>query len=405
MFPVGYLFRYTELNNKLLTSIIFFFITGSLFYEKSLISREYEIIAEIETRRKGNLVTIMFTGIPEKAQYLIIDKKKVIGEIDLMKITRKHGVEEKFRGIATYRLFRESDEILIRSGSKIGLLKKIKKYVRDFSDLPYIEKLKFSKRIISEIDEREMVLIPAGKFFFGSDRGDRDESPEQKVYLDDFYIDRYEVSNYEFLKFIKATHYKSPVSWVNGMYAEGAEDLPALVTYHEALAYAKWCGKRLPSEFEWEKAARGNGGAGSNKNLHRLVYPWGRKFSPERVNSLEFLSRKKRDSETPKHYSIAGERYISVYSFKKIGESPYSVFNMSGNAMEWTSNWYMPYKGNSYDDRRYGTQYKVMRGGAWFSNKQRVRVTSREVGGIPNLYNDIAGFRCVKEPTSLDRIE
>jgi formylglycine-generating enzyme required for sulfatase activity len=397
------------LKSNILTSVMFFLLAGFLFYGGKLASREYEISAEIETRRKGNLITILFARIPEKAQYLIIDKKKVIGEVDLMKVTGNSVVRGKFRGIATYRLFREEDEMLIRSGSKIGLLKKSDKYVRDFSDPPFIEKLKFSRRIISVVDKREMVIIPAGKFFFGSDRGDRDESPEQKLFLDAFYIDRYEVSNAEYLKFIEATDGGPPASWVNGIYSEGAGDLPVRVTYHEALAYAGWCGKRLPTEFEWEKAARGSGGADSDiqgKKLLKRIYPWGRKFNPERVNSLEFWSQKKRGRGIKEHYSIAGERYLSVYSFEKRGESPYSVLNMSGNAMEWTSSWYMPYKGNSHDDRRYGTQYKVMRGGAWFSNKQRVRVTSREIGGIPNLYSDtIAGFRCVKEPTSLDRIE
>ncbi len=397
------------MNKKILTSALFFLAGICLFSGATLVSREYEISAEIESRRKGNLVTILFDTIPEKSQYLIIENKKVIGRIDLMKVTGKPVAGRKIRGIATYRLFREKDEMLIRSGLKIGLLKKTEKYVRDFSDPPFFEKLKFSRRIISVVDEREMVLVPGGKFFFGSDRGDRDESPEQKVFLDAYYIDRYEVSNREFLKFVEATHNEPPLSWRKGTYGRGADDLPVLVSYHEALAYARWCGKRLPTEFEWEKAARGPGGADSditeNKILKR-IYPWGRKFNPERVNSLEFWSREKTGRGTKEYFSITGERYLPVYSFEKRGESPYSVFNMSGNAMEWTSSWYMPYKGNSHDDRRYGTQYKVMRGGAWFSNKQRVRVTSREIGGIPNLYSDsIAGFRCVKEPTSLDRIE
>ncbi len=379
----------------------------SLFYGGDLASREYEISAEIESRRKGNLITLLFTGVPDKINYLIIDKKKVIGEIDLMSITRISLPGKKYRGVATYRLFRESDEMLIRSGSKIGLLKKTKKYVRDFSDPPFIEKRKFNKRIISIIDEREMVLIPGGKFFFGSDRGDADESPEQKVYLDAYYIDRYEVSNREYMKFIRDTNSRTPASWVNGNYTPGSGDLPVLVTYYEALAYARWCAKRLPSEFEWEKAARGDGGADADDTRSiKLIYPWGRKFNPERANSLEFWSQKKTGRGIKEEYSIAGVRYLSVYSFEKRGESPYSVLNMSGNAMEWTSSWYMPYEGNNHLNSRYGTQYKVLRGGAWFSNKQRVRVTSREIGGIPNLYSDsMAGFRCVKEPTSLDRIE
>jgi len=89
---------------------------------------------------------------------------------------------------------------------------------------------------------------------------------------------------------------------------------------------------------------------------------------------------------------------VPVNIFDGPGNSPYGLVNMSGNAPEWTSSWYRAYPGNNNPDKRYGKQVKVIRGGAWYSERYRVRVSSRDIGGVPNIYNDyIAGFRCAKD--------
>ena len=93
---------------------------------------------------------------------------------------------------------------------------------------------------------------------------------------------------------------------------------------------------------------------------------------------------------------------LPVKSFKR-GKSPYGVVNMSGNAMEWTTSWYLPYSGNNMVNKNLGTQYRVLRGGAWCSNRRGIKVTARDIGGISNFSKDyIAGFRCLKDISPLD---
>lgn len=369
-----------------------------------IISAEFKIFARIESKRKGSLVTILFKNEPSERKYYIINKKRIIGEVNILTVIHNRKGQQKLRAIAAYHLNNIKYNRLIRVGAEIALLKKAVEYKRDFSDLPYNENIKYINNITSKIDKREMVLIPAGKFVFGSNLGDRDEYPEQIVHLGDYYIDKYEISNKEYKVFIDMTNSKPPLSWEGGTFKKEHEYLPVLVTYYEAEAYTKWAGKRLPTEVEWEKAARGRGVIDNNVPIGGNVYPWGIKFISENVNSIEFWLNERIGKKIKNEYQIYKKSLLPVYLFKKNGASQYGIINMSGNAMEWTSSWYMPYKGNKRKDKRYGTQYKVIRGGAWFSNQRRVRVTCREVGGLPNLYLDnIAGFRCVRDATYIMR--
>ena len=372
---------------------------------------------------------------------------------------------------------------LIRAGSKIVLIKGID--TGKNADEQYFEKIIFKNEIISKIDNRKMVLIPSGKFIFGSNSGDRDEYPEQVLPKSNFYIDKYEVSNKDYKKFLDETKSKPPLSWKNGKYNIKYSDFPVLVTFYEAERYAKWSGKRLPSEKEWEKAARGTADLNESVPNNKKVFPWGIDFSPQRANTIEFWpvnemkkgikkivkvkylilfnrNFKGRDSNLDKlwnndkiaknikeeikekikvmKYSIdSNKKYfyielwleietgnallneinislnneyiimvprglLPIYFFQGKGDSPFNVVNMSGNASEWTSSWYMPHEGNNKKNRRYGKQYKVIKGGAWFSNMKKIRVSNREIGGIPNLYRDnISGFRCIKDATFIDR--
>jgi len=288
----------------------------------------------------------------------------------------------------------------LRAGSRIALTKKRDKYERDFSESAYNEKHVYKKTLVSRIDKREMVLIPEGYFTFGSNNGDRDEVPEQKVFLSNYYIDKYEVSNREYKIFMVMTSSKPPLSWKRGMYDPETGDYPVLVTYYEAKAYAAWAGKRLPTEEEWEKAARG--GADVKKN-DVIIYPWGNRFFPEKVNSIELWSDDKLCKDIKDRFDRHTASPLPVTVFKSSGASPYGVVNMSGNVMEWTSSWYMPYKKSKRKNRRYGKQYKVVRGGAWFSTMHKVRVSNREIGGMPSLFRDnIAGFRCIRDTVEMD---
>ena len=163
-----------------------------------------------------------------------------------------------------------------------------------------------------------MVLIPAGDFLMGSTEADEqakgDEKPQRVVNVPAFYIDQFEVTHIEYKRFIDATGYPPPPSWTEGKYAYDADFYPIVeVTWWDAMAYARWAGKRLPTEAEWEKAARGTDGR---------RYPWGNDY----------------DS----HLANTGRFFVPVNAHLEAA-SPYGVVNMAGNASEWTGSVYVPY--------------------------------------------------------------
>ncbi len=201
-----------------------------------------------------------------------------------------------------------------------------------------------------------MVLVPDGYFLMGTDEFDdeghamslgldkpwyADESPQRRLHLPDFYIDKYEVTNQRYYIFTQATDHRPPRSWRGQKYPEGWENLPVNeVTFFEANAYAKWAGKRLPSEQEWEKAARGS------QDFH---YPWGNGFDFSKAN----LSR----TPIPKR----DQGLQPVGSFPQ-GASPYGVEDMVGNVWEWVWDYYPPYPENSWDAKQYLGKRVVVRG-------------------------------------------
>lgn len=170
-----------------------------------------------------------------------------------------------------------------------------------------------------ETDEYEgMVRVAAGEFLMGSTDADHaaeaDEKPQRVVHLPDFYIDQFEVSNIEYKRFLDTTGYPPPPSWDDGAYEAGADFYPVFdVTWWDALSYARWVGKRLPTEAEWEKAARGPDGR---------RFPWGEEFDEGLAN--------------------AGEGYAPINSFLE-GASVYGAYNLAGNVAEWTASAYAPY--------------------------------------------------------------
>ena len=201
-----------------------------------------------------------------------------------------------------------------------------------------------------------MVFVPAGSFIFGSDVGDTDEGPQQKASTKPFFIDVYEVSNTAFQKFDPGHRFR-----------EGRQDFPAEVTWQKANAYAKWAGKRLPTETEWEKAARGTDGR---------VYPWG--------NSFDYT------------FTNWDESYLPGASVAR-PLSPYGCVDMAGGVWEWTADWYQPYPGNKTPCAAYGTKNKVMRGGAAFNGRALMRTTQRYYLPPDKMGGYHVGFRCVQD--------
>lgn len=235
-----------------------------------------------------------------------------------------------------------------------------------------------------------MVLIPAGEFSMGSSKEQIDgviskyrrlaaeiqaEGPSHKVSLDAFEIDRFEVTNELFQLFVEKTGYvteaeKAGESYTWRTYAEGKPRHPVVkVTWNDAKAFCEWLGKRLPTEAEWEKAARGTEG---------FIYPWGNEWAPGRANTEE-----------------AGHRGTTVVGSFPDGTSPYGVMDMAGNVAEWTSDWYEAYPGSAFKSPYYGQKFRVIRGGGWFSDESRVRTTERSASSV-DLANDDVGFRCAR---------
>lgn len=220
-----------------------------------------------------------------------------------------------------------------------------------------------------------MVLVPGAIITMG-EKEERarylNEQPEHKVTVAPFYMDVYEVTNAEYQHFAHATGRPTPPHWKNGAYPEGAGDHPVVqVSWDDANAYAQWAGKRLPTEAEWELAARGTDGR---------TWPWGARVKKISVNTKQ--SRRKGTAE------------VGGYPEDR---SPYGIYDMGGNVSEWTADWYKPYPGNTLAESDYGEQYKVLRGGSFNSDIMFARCAFR--GHLKRDYKapDL-GFRCVADP-------
>jgi formylglycine-generating enzyme required for sulfatase activity len=220
-------------------------------------------------------------------------------------------------------------------------------------------------------DGAEMVLVPAGEFTMGSNE-DVDEKPPHRVYLAAFHIDKYETTNALYRRFMTATNRVAPAHWSDEKW-NGATQPVVGVSWHDAEAYCRWAGKRLPTEAEWEKAARGTD---SRK------YPWGEQWDASRANSGQ---------------SMLGKT-APVGSYPS-GVSPYGAHDMAGNAWEWVADWYdKDYYQRSPDRNPKGPesgQSRVLRGGSWHSAPFRLRASDRS-NVTPDLRRNGFGFRCAR---------
>jgi len=229
-------------------------------------------------------------------------------------------------------------------------------------------------------DPGPMKQIPAATFVMGTDERLSDEGPPHEVSLSSFYIDVYEVTNGQYKLFIDKTKRKSPSHFRNRTYPEGKIDHPVTyVNWHDANAYCQWAGKRLPTDKEWEFAAR---------SADQRTYPWGNDFEMEGGNTpVRWKKLNKFGDTTP------------VGMFPK-GISPFGLFDMSGNVWEWTSSWYKAYPGNKVASESYGERYKTLKGGSWFDCSFYKCGISAPVYNraffAKKVKNDTFGFRCAK---------
>ena len=225
-----------------------------------------------------------------------------------------------------------------------------------------------------------MALIPEGEFLFGNDNPDtesiplqlqkvrkwgKDQMPQQKIMLQAFYMDRYEVTNEQYRKFDR-----------NHSFSLGNNGNPVVnVRWFKAKTYCESLGKRLPTEMEWEKAARGPNGN---------QFPWGNKFDPQKANT----------------------GFSKLSSTSPVGTFPgdasyYNVYDMAGNVTEWTYSWYQPYKGSDFKNSKFGLTYKVARGGSFQDmghyELEIFSTTTFRYYNKPDEWGGDTGFRCAKD--------
>ena len=225
-------------------------------------------------------------------------------------------------------------------------------------------------------DGAPMALVPAGEFTMG---GDSIDNPRHPVYLDAFYMDKYEVTTSRYAKFLQTTRRQVPFKWSEvALVSHG--DRPVIgVTWEDAVAYCRWASKRLPTEAEWEKAARGTDGR---------EYPWGN------------------EAPTPRHANFnkccewKGYGVLAIVGSLEAGRSPYGIYDLAGNVSEWVADWYdnTSYK---YELERNPKgprdgEEKVVRGGSWYDSAllQRSALRSRSYPSAPSTDR---GFRCAKD--------
>jgi formylglycine-generating enzyme required for sulfatase activity len=279
-----------------------------------------------------------------------------------------------------------------------------------------------------------MIFITAGKFTMGSNEKDiaeavnmskeagwtevernwfTDELPAHEVYVNGFYIDKYEVTNEKFKKFVASTGYKtdaeregfsvlwegsdwkqvSGADWAHplgpGSSVNGKMDHPVVhVTWNDAKAYAVWAGKRLPAEAEWEKACRGT---------DKRIFPWGNKWNDNYCNNAR-LNLSYLVGFMPDFFN--GRGTIPAGKIPE-GASPSGVMDMSGNVWEWCSDWYSKdYYNYSPPENPGGPEKgekKILKGGSWYYENPAYLRVSIKLAEFPGTRNFMIGFRCVKD--------
>ena len=265
---------------------------------------------------------------------------------------------------------------------------------------------------------QDMVVIPAGEFLMGSPEDGLsfdDEHPQRQVYVASFSIDRSEVTNAQYKHFVDSTGHPPPSHltpqfnlWNKTVPLPGSEHHPVVnVSWYDAVAYCQWQAKRLPTEAEWEKAARGTDGR---------RYSWGMNWDVSLSNSASYWAGRTiefKDGTAWKAFWIAGDGArasqehglngevltLPIGTFPQ-GASPYGLLDMTGNAAEWVQDWYEPYSylnaPLSDPQGPNGKLLKVVRGGSWLKPARNLRVSDRDYG-LPTDRATGIGFRCAKD--------
>jgi len=299
----------------------------------------------------------------------------------------------EMRSLATYDLKEESARIRA-AGEDIALHEENEKRKNQSVGYSVAE----ANALLTNQQWKELdtsILIPAGKFLMGTNlkKSDASSHPQREVDQKAFKIDKYLVTNAQYARFVAATDHRPPSGWKDGKIPQGALLYPVtLVNWYDAKAYAKWAGKRLPKEAEWEKAARGTDGR---------RWPWGSTMDPKRLNT---------------YYNVGSATDVTTYAN---GVSPYGVYDMAGNVDQWIDDDFLPYPGTdaplhvfegkvavaqTAQDRAMKiadlvtvkNYYKVLRGGSWKGDPFSTATYHRDYSW-PNYASDFYGFRCASD--------
>ncbi|MDX8405036.1 MAG: formylglycine-generating enzyme family protein [Mariprofundus sp.] len=242
-----------------------------------------------------------------------------------------------------------------------------------------------------------MITIPAGVFTMGTDdpRSNDENKPAHQVRVPAYKIDKYLVTQAEYARFVAAKHYRPPLNWQDGHIDDGMGMYPVtMISWYNARDYCTWVGKRLPSETEWEKAARGDDGR---------RWPWGNAMDPENLNT---------------YYKV---RHTSAVNQYPGGASPYGVLDMAGNVQQWVADQFAPYSGTGAkhevfepkavdphyqrgSDEKEELIYRVMRGGSWKSDPLSTTTYHRNYA-LPNYASDFFGFRCAMDTEAVRELK
>jgi formylglycine-generating enzyme required for sulfatase activity len=244
-----------------------------------------------------------------------------------------------------------------------------------------LDRLRKSKALdTTAVAETPMVEIPEGLFAMGLDgmQALEDERPKHQVWLHVFFIDLHEVTTAQYAVFLAATNRNPPWQWDTVMLSQH-HDRPVIgVDWSDADAYCRWRGKRLPTEAEWEKSARGTDGR---------LYPWGNWLPSKDLANFASGAR----------FSYS-QALMPVQSYER-GKSPYGLYHMAGNVWEWVQDWYaVNYYEVSPEQNPQGPelgQFKVLRGGSW-SDLPKYLLTYGRFKLPPDTRNSYTGIRCAK---------
>jgi formylglycine-generating enzyme required for sulfatase activity len=252
---------------------------------------------------------------------------------------------------------------------------------------------------VSPIDNKNLMCVPSGEFIMGASDADQladeDEKPQHKVYLNAFWLDQTEVTNEEYARCMTdgicqpEIYETTALTYIPYSVHPDFKEYPALIYIaDDAAAYCKWAGRRLPTEAEWEKAARGTDGR---------IYPWGNILDCGLANYYTCENIPVYDPNGPRCGYSSYCRTLRVDSFPG-GASPYGILNMSGNVWEWVSDWYSTeYFLNSPQENPQGPDsgdFRVRKGGGAVSLAKDLRVSSRASGKGEHYFDGQMGFRC-----------